>query len=303
MSARILYGKPIAEAIQAEVAEEVAAIGGQPPGLTVILVGDDPASHVYARNKRIAAEKAGIRGQVVTLPAESTQEEVAAAVDTANADSQVDGILVQLPLPDHLFERSLLDRIDAEKDVDGFTTGNVGRLWLGTEAHRPATPSGIMQLLRRSEIPIEGKSAVVVGRSAIVGKPMAAMLLAANATVTVAHSRTESLAAVCRDADILVAAVGVPGLIGTDHVAPGATVIDVGINPVSDRELVGDLYPGNEKRQAAIERRGATLVGDVDFEAVRPVAGAITPVPGGVGPLTIAMLLKNTVAARRMAEA
>lgn len=303
MSAHILYGKPIAEAIQAEVAEEVAAIGGRPPGLTVILVGDDPASHVYARNKKAAAEEAGIRGEVVILAAESTQEEVAAAVDAANADRRVDGILVQLPLPDHLFERSLLDRIDAEKDVDGFTTGNVGRLWLGTEAHRPATPSGIMQLLRRSETPIEGKSAVVVGRSAIVGKPMAAMLLAANATVTVAHSRTTDLAAVCRDADILVAAVGVPGLIGADHVAPGATVIDVGINPVSDRELIEDLHPGNEKRQAAIERRGATLVGDVDFEAVRPVAGAITPVPGGVGPLTIAMLLKNTVAARRMAEA
>lgn len=303
MSAQILHGKPVAESIRAEVAAEVSALAGRPPRLNVILVGDDPASQVYARNKQLAAEEAGIAGDVIRLSAESTQEEVAATVTAHNEDPEVDGILVQLPLPDHLFERSLLDLIDPAKDVDGFTTANVGRLWLGTEAHRPATPSGIMQLLRRSEIDIEGREAVVVGRSAIVGKPMAAMLLAANASVTVAHSRTRDLPGVCRRADILIAAVGVPALVTADYVSPGVTVIDVGINPVSDRALIEDLYPGNEKRQAAIERRGATLVGDVDFEGVREVAGAITPVPGGVGPLTIAMLLKNTVAARKMVEA
>lgn len=302
VTATILHGKPIAEEIRAEVAEEVRQIGGRPPGLTVILVGDDPASQVYARNKKAAAAEVGIAGQVVTLPADSTQDQVAGTILETNNDPAVDGILVQLPLPGHLGERPLLDLIDPVKDVDGFTTGNVGRLWLGAQAHRPATPSGIMQLLERSGIPVKGKQAVVVGRSAIVGKPMAAMLLEANATVTVTHSQTRDLAQVCRGGEILVAAVGVPALIGRDHIAPGAVVIDVGINPVSDQGLVQELYPGDDRRLSAIERRGATLVGDVDFEAAREVASAITPVPGGVGPLTIAMLLKNTVAARRMME-
>ncbi len=302
MSARILNGKKIAAEIREEVAAEVATISGRPPCLVAILVGDDPASQVYVRNKERAAQAAGLTSRVLRMPSSSSQIEVAQAIQDANDDPQVDGILVQLPLPKHLDSRALLDLIQTNKDVDGFTTANVGRLWLGQPGHVPATPSGIMELLRRSKIALTGANAVVVGRSAIVGKPMAALLLAANATATVVHSRTRDLAAHCRNADILVAAVGVPALIGAEHIAPGAVVIDVGINRVTDRSEVERLYPGNAKRLASFDRRGSTLVGDVDYEAARSIASAVTPVPGGVGPLTIAMLLRNTLTAHQFRQ-
>ncbi len=297
MPAKVLNGKKIAASIRREIADEIAARTQRPPCLMAILVGDDPASQVYVRNKERAAEAAGMASRVVRLPANTTQEDLAATIADANADPEVDGILVQLPLPRHLDERSLLDLIHPDKDVDGFTTANVGRLWLGEPGHTPATPTGIMELLARSDIDVQGMDAVVVGRSTIVGKPMAALLLAANASVTVVHSRTRDLAATCRRADLVVAAVGSPALLGADHIKPGAVVVDVGINRVTDRAAVERLYPGNAKRLTAFERNGSILVGDVDYEVAAHIADAITPVPGGVGPLTIAVLLKNTLKA------
>ncbi|HRC87048.1 MAG TPA: bifunctional 5,10-methylenetetrahydrofolate dehydrogenase/5,10-methenyltetrahydrofolate cyclohydrolase [Thermoanaerobaculia bacterium] len=298
--AEILDGARIAAEIRAEVAARTAertAAGHRPPGLAVILAGDDPASHVYVGSKVKASAEAGFVSRQITLPSTATAEEVAAAIDSLNQDPAIDGFLVQLPLPEGLPSRELLASVDPDKDVDGFHAENVGRLWLGEETLAPATPSGIIEMLRRSGVPMRGAEAVVVGRSNIVGKPMAALLLAENATVTVCHSRTRDLAEVCRRADILVAAMGRPGTIGPEHVKPGATVVDVGTNRVEDPALVEHLFPGDEKRRAALEKRGYTLVGDVDFTRVAPIAGKITPVPGGVGPLTVAMLLANTLKA------
>ncbi len=298
--ARILDGQAVAKEIRAEVAAQVAALvasGHRAPGLAVVLAGDDPASQVYVGSKTKACEEAGMGGRTVLLPSTASEAEIAAAVDELNADPATDGILVQLPLPAGIPERRILERVDPAKDVDGFHSASVGRMWLGEDGFTPATPSGIMELLRRSGVAVEGSEAVVVGRSTIVGKPMAALLLAANATVTVCHSRTRDLAAVCRRADILVAALGRPALIGPDHVKEGAVVIDVGTSRVADRAVVERLFPGNASRLAGLEKRGWTLVGDVDFGRVAPRAAAITPVPGGVGPLTVAMLLVNTVKA------
>ncbi|HLE84021.1 MAG TPA: bifunctional methylenetetrahydrofolate dehydrogenase/methenyltetrahydrofolate cyclohydrolase FolD [Thermoanaerobaculia bacterium] len=299
---KLLDGKATAEAIRGEVAAGVAALaaaGGRPPGLAVVLVGEDPASRVYVASKVRACEEVGIVSRAVHLPEDAPAEALRRAIDELNADDAVDGYLVQLPLPGHLPERELLSRVAPEKDVDGFHAVNVGRLWLGEGGFAPATPSGVIELLRRYRIPIEGARAVVAGRSNIVGKPMAALLLRENATVTICHSRTRDLAAVCREADLLIAAIGRPGLLGPEAVKEGATVIDVGVNRLTERAQVERFFPGDAGRMAAFERRGSTLVGDVDFVRVRDRAGAITPVPGGVGPLTVAMLLVNTLEASR----
>jgi methylenetetrahydrofolate dehydrogenase (NADP+)/methenyltetrahydrofolate cyclohydrolase len=299
---QILDGRATADAIRAEVAAgaaEVAARRGRPPGLAVVLVGDDAASQVYVGAKERACRDAGIASFGHRLPGTTAASELFALVDRLNADPAVDGILVQLPLPDHLPTRELLERIDPGKDADGFHPTNVGRLWIDEPGFVPCTPAGIVEMLRRYGIAMRGKRAVIVGRSTIVGKPMAGLLLREHCTVTIAHSRTADLAAVCREAEILVAAVGRAGLVTADFVAPGATVIDVGMNRVSDRALAERLVAGDPQRMATFARTGSVLVGDVDFPAVAPVAGAITPVPGGVGPLTVAMLLANTLASAR----
>jgi len=296
----ILDGRRTAEQIRSEVAESAADFlgrSGRKPGLAVVLLGDDPASQVYVGSKTRTSKEAGLESFAHLLPAETPAEELFALLDRLNADPAVDGILVQLPLPDHLPTREVLERIDPAKDVDGFHPQNVGRLWIDEPGFVPCTPSGILDLLHRYETPLKGAHAVVVGRSTIVGKPMAGLLLREHCTVTIAHSRTRDLPAVCREADLLVAAVGRPGLVAAEHVKPGATVVDVGMNRVSDRDLAERLIGGDPKRMEAYERNGSVLVGDVDYPAVFPVAGAITPVPGGVGPLTVAMLLSNAVQA------
>lgn len=274
--ATIIDGKQLAAETRVEIAERVAALKarGITPGLAVVLVGDDPASQSYVRMKEQDCDEVGIVSFDHRRPAETTQDELNALIDTCNADSAVHGILVQLPLPAHLDEESALARISAEKDVDGLHPANLGGLVRGVEAPRACTPWGVMKMLEHYGIELEGKRAVVIGRSSIVGKPQALMLLERNATVTICHSRTADLAGVCREADILVAAVGRPKMVDASYVKPGAIVIDVGIN-----------------------RTDEGMVGDVDFDAVEPIASAITPVPGGVGPMTRAMLLANTVAA------
>ena len=282
MTARILYGKEFARRIKEDAklqAEELWRRTGVRPGLAVVIVGDDPASLVYARNKHKACEELGFYSVTVELSAATGKEELLAKIDALNADAKIHGILVQLPLPPGLAaaETEVLNRIDPAKDVDGFHPVNIGRLSLGKPLLAPCTPAGCIRMLELADIPIDGARAVVLGRSNIVGKPMMSLLLAANATVTVCHSHTRDLPEVTRQADILVAAVGRPGFVTADMVKPGATVIDVGINRVAPKKLVGD----------------------VDFEAVKDVAGAITPVPGGVGLLTIAMLMQNTVTAAK----
>ena len=280
--ARILYGKEFAAKIKEEAGRAAAElkIKGIQPRLAVIIVGSDPASEVYVRNKRKACEELGILSDHIALPAETTRAELLACIDALNADRDVHGILVQLPLPAQIaaHEEEVLSRIDPRKDVDGFHPVNVGHLAIGVPGLRPCTPAGCFRMLDYAGIPIEGTRAVIIGRSNIVGKPMAHLLLERNATVTVCHSRTKNLAQVTREADILVAAVGRPHFVTADMVKAGATVIDVGINRVAPK----------------------TLVGDVDFDAVAEVAGAITPVPGGVGLLTVAMLMENVVQAARM---
>jgi methylenetetrahydrofolate dehydrogenase (NADP+)/methenyltetrahydrofolate cyclohydrolase len=298
----ILDGKTIAQSIRAEVAASVGELvdsGGRRPGLAAVLVGDNPASQIYVRNKTRASEEAGIASSAIRLPDDTSEADLLQAVDELNEDDNVDGILVQLPLPAHLPERRFLAHVTPDKDVDGFHPVSVGRLWMDQTGFAPATPSGILELLRRSDIALEGQEAVIVGRSTIVGKPMAALLLREHCTVTVCHSRTRDLPAVCSRADLLVTAIGRPAVFGPEHVKEGAVVIDVGINRVTDPAEVERLFPGDEKRRATLERRGAVLVGDVDFNRVAPKASAITPVPGGVGPLTVAMLLVNTLQASR----
>lgn len=270
---RILDGKRIAEDIANELKVDVdrLAQAGHGLHLAVVLVGEHPASASYVRGKRRLAERVGIASDLIALPADISEAALLGVVDGLNANVDVDGILVQLPLPVQISEQNVLQRIDPAKDVDGFHPENAGRAFVGLPAVWPCTPAGIMEMLRREDIDVAGKRAVVVGRSNIVGKPMAMLLLQANATVTICHSRTPDLVAVVREADVIVAAVGRPGLIGPDHVKPGAIVIDVGMNRVDGK-----------------------LVGDVDYEGVFAQAGAITPVPGGVGPLTVAMLMRNT---------
>jgi len=302
---QLLSGKKIADEIHAEVAREVQVVvdAGVIPRLDVVLVGDDPASQVYVRSKAKACDELGMASNTHKLSAETTQEELEELVRTLNADPAVDGILVQLPLPRGLDPRAVIDRIDPAKDVDGLHTMSMGLLQQGKPHLVPCTPAGIMQMLQREGIELKGKRAVVVGRSDMVGKPMAMLLLHAHATVTICHSRTVDLASQTRQADVLVVAAGQQTLIGAEHVAPGTVVIDVGIHRVTDSEMVEKLFPGNEKRRATFEKRGAILVGDVDFTQVSPLASRITPVPGGVGPLTIAMLMANTVKAARTRRA
>lgn len=279
--AQIIDGKAVAENVRQGVARDAAQFTqqyGRPPGLHVLLCGDDPASAVYVRSKEKAAEQAGFDGKVQRLPASISQAELERRVAELNADPNVDGILVQLPLPAGIDETPILELIDPRKDVDGFHAVNVGALWSGQPGLVPCTPKGCMRLLQEAGVAVAGKRAVVVGRSNIVGKPIAGLLLAAHATVTIAHSRTADLPALCREADILVAAVGRPRMIQGDWIKPGAAVIDVGMNRGTDGKLCGD----------------------VDFAGAEPIAGVITPVPGGVGPMTIAMLMENTLLAARL---
>ena len=300
--ARRLDGKAAAEAIRESLRPRVArfsAAAGRPPGLGILLAGDDGGSEIYVRNKVRACESLGIRADLRRLPATAAFDEVLAIVARFNASADVDGVLVQSPLPDGMgadAEQQVFDAIEPAKDVDGFNPVNVGRLTQNRPALAPGTPSGVVELLDRSGIPIEGRRAVVIGRSDIVGKPMAALLLHRHATVTICHSRTRDLPAVASAADILVAAIGRPGFVTPDFVKPGAAVIDVGTTRVTDRDRVAVLFGPDSPRLEVLARRGATVVGDV-HPAVAGVAGALSPVPGGVGPLTIAMLLSNTVRA------
>ena len=294
MAARILNGNELAAAIRAEVAWDVAELfadTGVRPGLAAVLVGDDPASSVYVRNKRRACDAAGIFSETFRLPANATQQEVTALINSLNANRAFHGILIQLPLPEHLNETDAIERVDPRKDVDGLHPVNQGRMLQGEPRYLPCTPAGIQQVLLRSGYDPSGQHVVIVGRSNIVGKPLAALLMqraaGGNATVTVCHTRTRDLPDVTRQADILVAAMGAPRAIGADLVRPGAVVIDVGINRVDDPS----------------RRRGYRLVGDVDYEPVAAKAEAITPVPGGIGPMTVAMLISNTLDAARRSTA
>src|SRR5580704_1203006 len=301
MSARILDGNKIASEIRAEVAAEANALtaSGLRPGLAVVLVGHNPASEIYVRGKVKSSEEVGLYSEKHTPPESATTEQLLALVNDLNRRDEIDGILVQLPLPPQVDSKRILLAVDPAKDVDGFHPMNVGFLSTQRPGLVPCTPNGVMEILRRSGIPVAGKEAVVVGRSDIVGKPMAMLLLNANATVTVCHSKTRDLPGVCRRADILVAAIGRAGMITRDFVKPGATVIDVGMNKITDRSEFEKYFKGNEKREVAFAKNGSTLIGDVD-PAVIEVAGAFTPVPGGVGPLTIAMLMSNTVRAAKL---
>ena len=304
-SARILSGAEIAEAIKTEVAAEVELLEKNynfRPGLTVVRVGEDQASAVYVGSKVKTSAELGIISEHRHLPMETSQAELLQIVEELNLREDVDGILVQLPLPKQIDENIILQKINPEKDVDGFNPINVGRLSQNQKSLVPCTPAGVIEILKRSSIEIAGKHAVIVGRSNIVGKPMAMLLLQENATVTICHSRTTNLAEITSRADIIVAAIGRAGFVRGEHIKEGATVIDVGINNVSDVELAKELFDEIEleKRLKTIEKRGFTLVGDVNPKEARAKAANFTPVPGGVGLLTVAMLMKNTVDAAKM---
>jgi len=301
MSAIILDGNKIASDIRAEVAAEVKSLsaGGMRPGLAVILVGNNPASEIYVRGKVKSCEEVGIYSEKHTPSDTITTEALLELVHDLNRRDEIDGILVQLPLPSQIDSKKILMAVDPAKDVDGFHPVNVGFLSTQRPGLVPCTPAGIIEILKRSNIPIAGQDAVVVGRSDIVGKPTAMLLTNGNATVTICHSKTKDLPGVCRRGDILVAAIGRAGMITRDFVKPGATVIDVGMNKVTERAEFDRLFAGNAKREETFRTKGSTLVGDVHPE-VFEVAGAMTPVPGGVGPLTIAMLMANTLRAARL---
>ena len=278
--AKLLNGKEVSAQVRRAAAEEVAQLKqqGVTPGLAVVIVGNDPASRVYVNNKKKACAEVGIYSEEYSLPEQTTQQELLDLVEKLNKKQEISGILVQLPLPKHLDDKAVIAAIDPSKDVDAFHTQNVGRIMLGDYHFLPCTPAGVMELLRSEDIPVEGKNCVDIGRSNIVGKPMAMLLLHQNGTVTICHSRTQNLADICRGADILVAAVGKAKFVTADMVKPGAVVIDVGMN----------------------RDENGKLCGDVDFAAVEPIASYITPVPGGVGPMTISMLMKNTIMAARL---
>lgn len=303
-TAKLLDGAIVAQQIKDEISKELAerwpSLESR-PCLAAVLVGDDPASQVYVRNKIRSCEEVGIRSEHHVLPATTTANELLQLVQSLNSREAVDGILVQMPLPNRIDEAAIIDAIDPVKDVDGFHPVNVGRLALGRPMFVPCTPAGIIELLKRNQIAIQGANACVVGRSQIVGRPMAQLLIQNDATVTVCHSRTQDLAAVTRQADILVVAIGRPALIRKEHIKPGATIIDVGMNKITDeaaaRELFGDEA---ERRLDVIRKRGYTLVGDVHPAEADEVAGRRTPVPGGVGPLTVAMLMRNTLQAAKL---
>jgi methylenetetrahydrofolate dehydrogenase (NADP+)/methenyltetrahydrofolate cyclohydrolase len=296
VTARIIDGKAVAKAVEARVATEIAALGFR-PGLVAVRVGNDPASEIYVRSKAKKADELGLRGEQRIFPEDMTEGALLDEVARLNGDDAVDGILVQLPLPRHINARKVIDAIDPRKDVDGFHPSNVGRLHQGRTTLVPCTPAGCMRLIESTGIAIDGKRAVVIGRSDIVGKPMAALLLQRNATVTVCHSRTPDIAAVVREADIVVAAVGRALLVTAEMVKPGAVVIDVGMNRV-DASFADRLAHDPEKLRL-LEKNGSVLLGDVDYARVREVAAWITPVPGGVGPMTIALLMSNTLTAAK----
>jgi len=301
LTARILSGNTIRDEIYAELAGQIAALaaGGIRPGLAAVLVGDNPASKIYVKSKIAACEKLGLASVHVTPPATITTGELLAIVDDLNRRDDVDGILVQLPLPPQVDAKRILEAVDPVKDVDGFHPENVGRLVAGRPHLVACTPAGVMEILKRSGIEVQGANAVVMGRSDIVGKPMALLLMHAHATVTVCHSKTRELPEVVRRADIVVAAMGRAAMVTPEYIRPGATVIDVGINRVTEAAQAEKLFANFPERLAEFRAKGAALVGDVHPD-VANVAGALTPVPGGVGPLTIAMLMSNTVKAAQL---
>ena len=302
MGCVLLDGKKVAAEIRAEVADGAKALAarGVVPGLAAVLVGDNPASAVYVRSKGKAAEEVGIASRTLRFPADLAEDDLLETIDALNGDDSVDAILVQLPLPPAIRPARILEAVDPAKDVDGFHPVSVGRLVQNRPGPRPCTPAGVMELLRREGIALRGTRAVVVGRSDIVGRPMALLLTHADATVTVAHSKTRDLPAVCREADLLVAAMGRPGFVTGEFVKAGAVVVDVGINRITDPADVERFFPGDEARRAEFGKKGSTLVGDCDPVSVGARAGRLTPVPGGVGPLTIAMLLANTLELARV---
>lgn len=297
MAARILDGNRIRDAILTELGATVAAMAGQGvrPGLAAVLVGENPASKIYVRNKIRACDRIGAFSETIRLGADATTEDLLAVVDRLNRREDIDGILVQLPLPGDVDERAVLSAVSPDKDVDGFHPVNVGKLASGQACLAPCTPRGLIEILKRSEIPVKGRHAVVVGRSNIVGKPAALLLLAEHATVTICHSRTPDLGAECRRADILVAAVGRPAMLTREHIRDGAVVLDVGINRLTDPSEVEPLLAHAPGRLERFRERGSAIIGDVHPGDVARLAAAYTPVPGGVGPLTIAMLMSNTL--------
>jgi methylenetetrahydrofolate dehydrogenase (NADP+)/methenyltetrahydrofolate cyclohydrolase len=301
MSATILDGTRIAQQIRTELAAEVRtlAANGLRPGLAVVLVGHNSASEIYVRGKVKASEEVAIYSEKLAPPESSSTEDLLALIESLNRRDEIDGILVQLPLPPQVDAKKVLLAVDPAKDVDGFHPMNVGFLSTQRPGLVPCTPAGVMEILRRSQILVAGQEAVVVGRSDIVGKPVAMLLTNANATVTICHSKTRNLAEVCRRGDILVAAIGRAGMITRDFVKPGAAVIDVGMNTITDPAEFARFFAGNEKREETFRKKGSVLIGDVHPE-VAEVAGALSPVPGGVGPLTIAMLMFNTVKAAKL---
>jgi len=294
MPAQLIDGKAVAATVEAEVRDEITRLGFS-PGLVAVRVGNDPASEIYVRNKARKARELGLRGDELIFPESMTEAELLAEIARLNGDDSVDGILVQLPLPKQIGARKVIDAIDPAKDVDGFHPVNVGLLHLGRPSLAPCTPAGCIRLIESTGVTIEGAHAVVLGRSDIVGKPMAAMLLQRNSTVTVCHSRSRHLGAITRQADILVAAVGRPIMVRGDMVKPGAVVIDVGMNRVESP--FADRIAHDADKSRLLAKNGSVLLGDVDFATAREIASWITPVPGGVGPMTIAMLMKNTVTA------
>ena len=298
---RLIDGKAIAARLKEEVGQEVSELiaKGIQPGLAVILVGDNSASQVYVRNKTRSRTNLGIHSEQVNLPSETQTPELLKQIGKLNRADHIDGILVQLPLPSHIDTGKILRSIIPAKDVDGFHPTNVGRLCIGKPVLVPCTPMGILEILRRENVPMSGQQAVIIGRSNIVGKPMALLLLQEHCTVTVCHSRSQDLAGICRKADILISAVGKTGLVTGDFVKPGATVIDVGMNSIQTLEELELLYGQDTKRRESFDKQGYCLTGDVNPSQVIGMAGALTPVPGGVGPMTIAHLMKNTVLACR----
>ena len=301
----LIDGKALAQEIQAEVAQQVRRMTetGIRPGLAVVLVGNNPASHMYVRSKVKTCETLGMRSEKVELPAESTTGEILPVVERFNRNADIHGILVQVPLPSQVNAREVLDSILPEKDVDGFHPVNVGRLVAGTATLKPCTPAGIIEILKRTGTQLRGRRAVVIGRSDIVGKPVALMLMHEDVTVTICHSKTPDLPSVAREADILIVAMGRPAFVSDDFVKPGAVVIDVGTNRVDSLERIHEIYGNDPQRLADHQKKGYTVVGDVNPGKVLPKCSLLTPVPGGVGPLTIAMLMANTVKAAELQRA
>ncbi len=305
METRKLSGKVTADAIKAEIAEEVNQLKkkGINPGLATVLVGDDPGSEMYVGSKVRTCNELGMHSELVKMPADTTQEDLLATIEKLNSNDDIDGILVQLPLPGQINETAILEAIRPDKDVDGFHPVNTGKLMKGETALAPCTPMGIMEMLAREKVEIKGADTVIVGRSNIVGKPMALLMLHQHATVTICHSRSRDLAGICRRADILIVAVGRPAMVTGEYIKEGAVVVDVGTNRITSMEQVVDLYGPDSPRVDSINKRGSTVVGDVHPRDPYGIAAAITPVPGGVGPLTIAHLMKNTLIACKMRRA